>query len=320
VTSTSRITGGQDWEKWEERGAAPSGPGASAGAIQFHYDIGTDFYRLWLDPSLTYSSAMWEDIDGDESETSVLAAGQRAKLVYHLDQANVADGAHLLDVGCGWGSLVSLAERDGRVGRSVGLTLSQDQAGYIGGMGLADTEVRLESWRDHHPMTAYDAVVAIGSFEHFAHRGLSPKERVLAYTEFFAKCYSWLPERGRLSLQTIALDDEMESAGPIAEFYDSEVFPSSTPPRLSEIAWACDSYFSVSKLRNDGDDYERTLHAWSLRLQRSRDKATQITSPETYRKYLRYLRVSQAMFKRRTCTLYRITLERRPRRLPLVLL
>ena len=148
-------------------------------------------------------------------------------------------------MGCGWGSLVTRASQRG-VARSVGLTLSRDQAGYIAGLAPAGTEIRLENWREHHPMKAYDAIVAIGSFEHFAQRGLSAKERVGAYSEFFAKCYEWLPERGRLSLQTIGLDDEAESDGPIAGFYDAEVFPSSTPPRLAEIAWACDPYFSIT--------------------------------------------------------------------------
>ncbi len=311
MTATSQMTGGPIPED-------QANAGAPAEAIEFHYDVGTDFYRLWLDPALTYSAAMWDGIEGDETQTSLLADAQRAKLVYHLDQAGVGEGTHLLDVGCGWGGLLSRASGELHAGRGVGLTLSRDQAGYINGLGLADTEVRLESWQEHRPMKAYDAVVAIGSFEHFARRGLTPKERVQAYSEFFAKCYEWLPEHGRLSLQTIGLDDEMESDGPVAQFYDAEVFPSSTPPRLSEIAWACDPYFSITRLRNDGDDYARTLHAWSVRLQRNRDDAERLTSGDTYRRYVRYLRVSQAMFKRRTATLYRITLRRRPRRLPRV--
>ena len=79
------------------------------------YDVSDRVAVLTIDnpPVNALSPAMWDAIDGDESETSLLAAAQQAKLAYHLDQANVADGAHLLDVGCGWGSLVSLAQHDG---------------------------------------------------------------------------------------------------------------------------------------------------------------------------------------------------------------
>ena len=290
--------------------------GASPDAIQFHYDVGTDFYQLWLDPSLTYSGAMWDGVDGDESETSVLAAAQRVKILYHLDQAGVDEGCRLLDVGCGWGGLLAVATGERRAGPAVGLTLSRDQADHIAGLGLARTEVRLESWRDHQPAEGYDAIVSIGAFEHFAQRGLRPAERTRAYADFFARCFEWLPERGRLSLQTIGLDDEVESDGPIAGFYASDVFPDSTPPRLAEIVTACDRYFSVTALRNDGDQYARTLHGWTVRLQARRADAEALVGGDTYRTYVRYLRVSRAMFRRRTCTLYRITMERRPRPLP----
>jgi cyclopropane-fatty-acyl-phospholipid synthase len=298
-------------------GAAPTTEfGASPDAIQFHYDVGTDFYQLWLDPSLTYSCAMWDGVDGDESETPVLAAAQRAKILYHLDQAKVAEGGRLLDVGCGWGGLLAVATAERQAARAVGLTLSRDQATHIAGLGLQRTEVRLESWRDHQPTDGYDAIVSIGAFEHFAQRGLSPAARIGAYADFFARCFEWLPERGRLSLQTIGLDDEVENDGPIAGFYASDVFPDSTPPRLVEILMASDRYFSVSALRNDGDDYARTLHGWTERLQGRRAEAEALVGGDTYRTYIRYLRVSRAMFRRRTCTLYRITMERRPRPLP----
>jgi cyclopropane-fatty-acyl-phospholipid synthase len=290
--------------------------GASPDAIRFHYDVGTGFYRLWLDPTLTYSGAMWAGGEGDESDTEVLAAAQRRKILYHLDQAGVVEGSRLLDVGCGWGSLLAVATSERGVGQAVGLTLSRDQADHVAGLGLARTEVRLEGWRDHDAAVGYDAIVSVGAFEHFARRGLSPSGRILAYSDFFARCFGWLPERGRMSLQTIGLDDEVESEGPVAGFYASEVFPDSTPPRLAEIVAACDPWFSVSSVRNDGEDYVRTLRGWASRLQERRSQAEAAVGPDTYRTFLRYLRVSQAMFRRRTCTLYRITMSRRSRRLP----
>jgi cyclopropane-fatty-acyl-phospholipid synthase len=290
--------------------------GASPDAIEFHYDVGTDFYAVWLDPSLTYSAALWDGIGGDESETSVLAAAQRAKLLYHLGQAAVTQGGRLLDVGCGWGSLLALAGRELHTDQLTGLTLSRDQLAHVRSLGLPETEVKLEHWRDHRPRQPYDAIVSIGAFEHFAHRGLTAQERIQIYSEFFAACYQWLPARGVLSLQTIAFDDDGESDGPVGSFYETDVFPSSTLPRLSEIAQSCEPYFSVASFRNDADQYARTLRAWSVRLQSGRIEAERIAGEDTYRRYLRYLRVSKALFQRHTFTLYRLGLQRRPRQLP----
>ncbi|HEY2428851.1 MAG TPA: cyclopropane-fatty-acyl-phospholipid synthase family protein [Acidimicrobiales bacterium] len=285
--------------------------GASPDAIEHHYDVGRDFYALWLDPSLTYSCALWTGITGDESDTDVLAAAQQAKLDYHLDRAGVGEGSRVLDVGCGWGSLLAAASARG-AGDLTGLTLSRDQLDAAQSRRLPGADIRLEHWRDHQPERPYDAIVSIGAFEHFANRGLSADERVAVYGEFFARCHGWLPPNAMLSLQTIAYDDEVDDEGPVASFFVSDVFPSSMLPRLSDIVRASDPWFSVSSFRNDGDHYTRTLRGWSVRLQRARAAAEELVGADGYAHYVRYLRVSQAMFRRRTSTLYRIAFRRRP--------
>src|SRR5947199_10843989 len=75
-----------------ERGASPE-------AIQHHYDVGNDFYRLWLDPTLTYSCALWEEGDSDD----MLERAQRRKIEHHARRVRVPAGGRVLDVGCGWG-------------------------------------------------------------------------------------------------------------------------------------------------------------------------------------------------------------------------
>jgi len=290
--------------------------GASPDAIEFHYDVGREFYALWLDPSLTYSCALWDGITGDESETDVLGAAQQAKLDLHLDQAGIGEGSRVLDVGCGWGSLLAAASRRG-ASDLTGLTLSRDQLDTVRSRGLPGADIRLEHWQDHRPDRPYDAIVSIGAFEHFAHRGLSTKERIATYGEFFARCHDWLPPNAKLSLQTIAYDDAVDDEGPVASFFVSDVFPSSMLPRLSDIVAAADPWFSVSSFREDGDHYTRTLRAWSVRLQRVRTEAEKLVGAEGYAHYVRYLRVSQAMFRRRTSTLYRIAFRRRPAELAL---
>ncbi|GAA2967331.1 cyclopropane-fatty-acyl-phospholipid synthase family protein [Streptomyces enissocaesilis] len=296
--------------------------GAGPDDIRFHYDVGTPFFALWLDPELTYSCALWDDVAGPDEDSAALQEAQRAKVDYHLKQAGVVEGSRLLDVGCGWGSLLARSVQTAGGAAAVsatGLTLSRDQYDHVRSLRLPGAEVRLEHWRDHRPSQPYDAVVSIGAFEHFAQPGMDADERIAAYHRFFEAAFQWLPARGRLSLQSIALDDVADQDGPLRAFFTGEVFPQSALPRLSQILRAADPLFSLSALRVDPDDYVRTLRCWTARLDKNREQADQLVGPPTTRGFLRYLRVSQHVLQRRLSTLYRITLERRRSRLPLSL-
>src|SRR4051794_30274164 len=112
------------------------GPGASSEAIQFHYDIGNEFYRLWLDESLTYSCALWDN------ETT-LEGAQRAKLDYHIEKANARGRARVLDIGCGWGSPLNRLVSAANVKSATGLTLSKEQASYIEQQKWPGVDVRV---------------------------------------------------------------------------------------------------------------------------------------------------------------------------------
>lgn len=102
-----------------------SGPGASAEAIQAHYDISNEFFRLWLDPTLSYSAALWEDGD-------TLEEAQLRKIDFHLESAQARGAHNLLDVGCGWGSLLRRSLEHWGVHRAVGLCLSSHRQPHQG--------------------------------------------------------------------------------------------------------------------------------------------------------------------------------------------
>lgn len=288
--------------------------GATAEDIQAHYDIGKDFYALWLDPGMTYSCALWDGIAGAPGSTDLLVKAQNAKLRYHLDQAGITAGSRLLDIGCGWGSLLRMATEETGVQHAVGLTLSADQHAHVRSLRLPGADVRVQDWRDHEPDDVYDGIVSIGAFEHFTDQSMSRDERIAAYRTFFARCAGWLPPLGRLSLQTIALTDDTDHDDSVPEFFARAVFPGSALPRLSEIAAACEPYFAISRLREDGADYARTLHGWSSRLFRAREQAQLLIGTDNYRRYRTYLRASEIVFMRQASTLYRITLRRWPER------
>ena len=285
-------------------GPTDEGIGASAAAIRSHYDAGNDFYALWLDPTLTYSAALW-----DEPDLS-LEEAQLRKLDFHVAAAGAAGARRVLDVGCGWGSLLERLTRAHGVERAVGLTLSEAQVAWVAARANPRVEVRLESWVDHAPAEPYDAIVTIGALEHFARPEDDRKRKVESYRRFFEHCRALLVPGGRLSLQTIAFGIGRYVPGtPV-----SRIFPESHLPRLDEIAAAADGVFEIERLRNDRSDYERTLTCWIERLRARRADAVRIAGEERTAAYEEYLAFARWGFEQGVFVLLRITMRALPLR------
>ena len=282
-------------------GATIANPGASKAAISSHYDLGNEFFKLFLDRECCYSCAMYEDAS-DSFE-----AAQQRKLEYHIQQARADAAARVLDIGCGWGALQKKLVKEHQVRVAVGLTLSDNQARWIRSMGLPGVEVRVESWSDHAPDAPYDSIISIGAFEHFARPG-SRRVRVRGYRDFFERCYSWLNPGGWMSLQSIGLGTA--DRGVEGQFVAENIFPESDLPRLGEIAEASEGIFEIVSVRNDRDDYKRTNHEFRDRLRKNWDAAVSLVGEETVRRFDKYFRVSAAGFSRGTTNLYRITFRR----------
>jgi len=274
--------------------------GGSAQAIQYHYDVNREFYRLWLDESMTYSSALWEK--GDD-----LVAAQKRKIRYHLAQSHADDARSILDVGCGWGGLIRLAADLPSVERIIGLTLSEDQAAYVRGLGLEKAEIRLESWTEHEPELPYDSIVSIGAFEHFTKPEDSTEEKIAVYRDFFRRCASWLTPDGRMSLQTIAFGSMKREESSL--FINNEIFPASDLPRLDEIAAAADGIFEIVQVRNDRLHYARTFEMWAQNLRSRHTAAAALVGEEVTKKYERYLKQSSMGFYMGKLALYRVSLR-----------
>jgi cyclopropane-fatty-acyl-phospholipid synthase len=259
--------------------------GASSEAIQFHYDLSNDFYRLWLDELMVYSCALWEEGDS-------LDRAQQRKLDYLVTQCGAAGKSRVLDIGCGWGGLLQRMTKVHGVNHGVGLTLSQAQAEYIDGLGLDDVEVRVENWTDHQPDATYDAIISIGAFEHFAKPGLSRRDRVEAYRDFFRACRRWLPAGGGLALQTVTKGDNVRlSRGTMDDmaFIMERIFPESELPWLSEIIEASERRFVLTALRSDAAHYARTTLTWRNRLRERSAQALAMVGQSRVDEYDRYL-------------------------------
>jgi cyclopropane-fatty-acyl-phospholipid synthase len=281
--------------------------GASPEAIQRHYDVGNEFYRLWLDDSMSYSCALWE------GEADSLEAAQARKIDYHIAQARAGGAAHVLDIGCGWGAVLKRLTTVHGAGRAVGLTLSREQEEWAVSTADPRIEVRRESWVDHVPTAPYDAIISIGAFEHFARPEWTAEEQALAYRHFFARCQDWLRPGGRLSLQTIAygnLDHEESRASANRSFLLGEIFPETELPTLGAIVAACEGLFEIVTLRNDREDYARTCDVWSKRLLARRREAVAVAGEAVVARFVRYLKLSAILFHQGNTNLLRIAFRR----------
>lgn len=273
----------------------------AAAAVRHHYDVGNAFFGLWLDSSLTYSCAL------RDSPADTLEVAQRRKLRYHLDAIRADRASTVLDIGCGWGSLLERLAEDHRVRRCVGLTLSEEQAAFVRSRTYPGVEVRTESWTDYQPDTRFDGIVSIGAFEHFARPDDSPAEKVRIYRDFLTRCRGWLADGGVLSLQTIAYANMSPSDA--SRFIQQQIFPNADLPRLAEIAAAAEGVFEVRSLQNGRLDYAWTCAEWARRLRRHRAEAVQLVGADVVARYERYLTLSALGFRMGKLQLLRIVLR-----------
>src|ERR1700741_916469 len=229
--------------------------------IQAHYDLSDDFFGTFQDPSRTYSCAFFERDDMSLEEA------QMAKIDLALDKLELRPGMTLLDVGCGWGSVMKRAVEKYHV-NVIGLTLSKNQSVYCehlleqidsdrSGAGL------LRGWEGlDEPV---DRIVSIEAFEAF------PKDR---YAAFFETCYRILPSGGRMVLQTIMghpLKRWPEMGIPITmtdlkfmRFIAKEIFPGGAVPCDEDIVeYSGDAGFSVEQKQLLDEHYVRTLDTWA---------------------------------------------------------
>jgi cyclopropane-fatty-acyl-phospholipid synthase len=220
--------------------------------IHAHYDIGNDFYRLWLDPSMTYSSALFS-----KGHDSNLQQGQEAKYHRILGQLAVKPGEQILEIGCGWGGFAEIAARVGGA-RVRGLTLSSEQLQYaqqrLAEAGLADrTEMMLMDYRDSKGR--YDAIASIEMFEAVG------EEFWPSYFECIARN---LKDGGRACIQTIVIADELfENYRKGTDFIQQYIFPGGMLPSPSAFRAEAEKHgLCIVDEFSFGPDYARTLAEW----------------------------------------------------------
>jgi cyclopropane-fatty-acyl-phospholipid synthase len=225
--------------------------------IAHHYDLGNDFYGAWLDPDMTYSSAVFaEPISAEEP----LEAAQARKIRLLLDRLDLRPGQRLLEIGCGWGSLAEVAGRDYGV-EVVGLTLSEAQKAYadarLAAAGLAErVEIRLQDYRE--AQGTFDVVASVEMAEAVG------QEYWPAYLGAIARL---LRPGGRAALQLISIREPLfEAYAASADFIQAYVFPGGMLVSEARFArLAAEAGLAWQDRRGYGLHYAETLKRWRAR-------------------------------------------------------
>ena len=280
--------------------------GASAESIQHHYDVSNEFYSSWLDESMTYSCGLWQSND------DCLSAAQTRKIDYLTSLSGAGGRERVLDIGCGWGSVMQRLVAEHGVKHVTGLTLSAAQADYVQDRSDPRLEVRVQDWADFVPDAPYDAAISVGALEHFVKFGWERSKKVAAYRRFFEKCHESLKPGAGMALQTIGKGNVALDEQGLRDtlFIVQHIFPESDPPRLAEILHASEKLFEVKSVVNHREHYARTCSAWLERLQANRTQAAEVTGPEKVEAYETYLKASIRQFRLGHANLYRISLWR----------
>ncbi|GAA4291747.1 cyclopropane mycolic acid synthase family methyltransferase [Mycobacterium paraffinicum] len=256
--------------------------------VQAHYDLSDDFFRLFLDPTMTYSCAYF-----DRMRDIPLEEAQLRKMDLALGKLGLRPGMTLLDVGCGWGGTMRRAIEKYDVD-VVGLTLSEHQAAHVQKMFDAmntthSRRVLLQGWEQFDEPV--DRIVSIGAFEHFGYD---------RYDDFFQTAFRVLPDDGVMLLHTITMftpEQILERGLPMTEeqtsfnnFIATEIFPGGQLPPIEMVEFhASKMGFNLLRRQSLQLHYARTLDLWAAALEAHHSEAVAIQSEEVYQRYMRYL-------------------------------
>jgi cyclopropane-fatty-acyl-phospholipid synthase len=244
--------------------------------IAAHYDLGNDFYRLWLDRSMTYSSALFE-----HGETG-LEQAQRRKYNRLLDLLAAMPGQRVLEIGCGWGGFAVEAAKRGL--RATGITLSREQLAFahqrISDAGIdGSVELRLQDYRQLSE--TYDHVVSIEMLEAVG------EEHWKTYAGTLKRC---LNPGGRAALQFITIDEPVFDAyRRNADFIQRYIFPGGMLPTLSRfLTFTAGSGLRTVRADQFGEHYARTLAEWHRRFLKSEHEVERMGYGERFRRMWQY--------------------------------
>jgi cyclopropane-fatty-acyl-phospholipid synthase len=264
-------------------------------AIQYHYDVSNEFYELFLGPTMVYTCAYYRRPDGGLDEA------QRDKLDLVCRKLRLQPGERLLDIGCGWGSLVLWAAEHYGV-EAHGVTLSPSQASYardrIRERGLEKVcQVDCRDYRDVNGQDLYDKIAAVGIIEHVG---------IANYPAYFSRVRELL-KPGGLFLNHGITHERHWKWTPQWDFITRYVFPNGELTHVSKILSVMeDVNWEIRDVEQLREHYSRTCRHWTERLEKHRNQVLQLVPEKTYRIWRLYLAASSVYFAEGSIGLYQV--------------
>lgn len=275
----------------------PKSPHRNKKDIKYHYDIGNDFYSLWLDPSMTYSCAYFQQ------PSDSLYQAQMNKIDYILKKLNLKSGQTLLDIGSGWGELIIRAAQQYGV-KSVGITLSEEQfvrtKQKIKNEHLENiVEVKLQDYRELASSgVQFDRLVSIGMMEHVGRANIP---------DFIAATDSLLKDGGIFLLHTITKQVESESN----TWMETYIFPGGYIPSVRELISTLPNHdFYIKDIESLRLHYARTLECWAENFEKNLDTIREKFDEPFIRMWRIYLNSCIYGFRYRVVDLHHFLLEK----------
>ena len=273
--------------------------------ILAHYDLGNDFYKLWLDPSMSYSAALFEAADADEQGT--LEKAQRRKYLRLLEMLNPAPGAHILEIGCGWGGFAEIATME--YGCKVhGITLSPSQLAWSRerAQSRGFSHLATFSLTDYRDIRGqYDHIVSIEMFEAVGER---------FWPAYFDQLRSCLKPGGRVAVQSITIANErFKDYRRGTDFIQRYIFPGGMLPSPTVFErLAANAKFQINDRIAFGEAYAQTLAHWHQRFEAAWPEIARQGYDERFHRLWRfYLAYCEAGFRSGATDVYQFLLEQR---------
>ncbi len=253
--------------------------------IEVSYDVSNEFFKLWLDEDMHYTSASF--LEGDE--TLEQAQVQKCGILY--DYAEVTPEKRVLDIGCGWGSNLAYLVKRG-VKEAHGITLSTAQCEYVNSRRLDRVKAIVCDYKDYVPEQKYDALQSIEMIDHLCSPEQSRKGMAIdLYRTYFNKCATWVEPGACFGFQAILRNRVPRNRKDLEDlaFTADVIFPGGLNPRLEELIAAVNPSWEVLEVRTQRESYGKTTGEWLRRMRLHEKEIRAKWGDQLFDDYDRYL-------------------------------
>lgn len=279
---------------------------SSQADVQVSYDVGNEFFRLWLDRRMNYTCAIFDGTDD-------LDEAQVKKLAFLYDYAHITPEMSVLDIGCGWGANIEYLAVDRGVRDVHGITLSPAQFEEIQARDIPNLTTHCTSYLDYQPDRKFDAIMSICMIEHV----VTPEDartgkHIEKYRNYFRLAWEWSRPGAHFALQTILrnrIPRNRQDARDIG-WVTYEIFPGGITPRMEDIVVAVNPYWEVVQVTTRRLDYKRTCEKWLEGLHANETLIRERWGSKVFEDYDRYLSTCVRAFEKHYQSLAQWSLKR----------